>query len=722
MTRSIYIIISLILSSNLISQKQITLEDIWVKGTYSPKSIPGFRFLNDGIHYSRLEKNIIKKYNISNGEFVSDIFDGNAYKDKDGFGGKISDYAFNETENKILIHSESESVYRHSTKDICHVFDIEKKSWQNIYPTDKISNALFSPDGQKVAFVFQNNLYSKNIITNELTQITTDGAKNEILNGLCDWVYEEEFSFTRAFSWSKDSKKIAFIRFDESLVPEFTMEWYRDEMYPVKETFKYPKVGEKNAEVSTHVYDFNKKETKMVDIGIMTDMYIPRIKWSNDPNKLCIYKLNRHQNHLQLFLHDSQNEKTSILLEEQNKYFIDITDDHTFLSDNKHFIWTSEKDGFNHIYLYDMEGKEVSKITSGKYDVSKFYGVDEKNKLIYFQASKKSPLYKQIFSTDFEGKKIAELSPDTGSSSAQFSSTYDYYVLTNSTFNTPPTFTVYHNKNKIIRIIEDNKGLRTIQKEYGVADHEFFSFTTSENVELNGWMIKPADFNPTRKYPVFMTQYSGPGSQSVQDQWGGANYWWYQMLAQNGYIIVCVDGRGTGGRGEEFKKMTYLQLGHYETIDQIETAKYLGKLPYVDKNRIGIYGWSYGGFMSSLCILKGNDFFKAAIAVAPVISWKWYDTIYTERYMRTLKENEAGYKENSPFYFADRLKGNYLLIHGMADDNVHFQHSVEMANALIKANKQFDTYIYPNRNHGIYGDNARIHLFTKMTNFIYEKI
>ena len=705
------------------AQKAITLENIYSKSGYRTKSVPGFSFLKDGRHYTIVKDGDIKMMDVTTGSLKETIFEGGKHTGKSGFSGDFENYFFSDDESKILLESEEEAIYRHSYKAKCHVFDRKSGSMSEVYPYGKIVNPMLSPDGEKVAFVFNNNLYYKNLKNNNITQITTDGFKNKIINGMCDWVYEEEFGFTRAFYWSPDSKKIAFIRFDESLVPEYSMHLYTDSLYPVNVTFKYPKVGEKNADVSTLVYDISQGKSYKTDLADMKDMYIPRVKWTNDPEKLCIFKLNRHQNELKLYIWDTKKKSASTLIEEKNKYYIDITDDLTFMKDGKHFVWSSEKDGYNQLFLHTMDGKQVTKLTQGNFDVSAFYGVDEKNKKVYFQASEKSPMQKHVFSVDMDGKNQTNLTPTlAGTNKASFSPTFEYFSNTFSTINTAPTYTVHEKYGKKVRTIEDNILYGKIQEEYGVAPIEFFTFTTSENVKLNGWMLKPANFTATRKYPVFMTQYSGPGSQSVTDSWRGAEYWWNQMLAQAGYIVVCVDGRGTGGRGEEFKKMTYLQLGHYETLDQIETAKYLGGQPYVEKTRIGIFGWSYGGYMSSLCILKGNDVFKAAIAVAPVTNWKWYDSVYTERYMRTTTENENGYENNSPVYFADRLKGNYLLIHGMADDNVHFQNSVEMANALIKANKQFDTYYYPNRNHGIYGDNATIHLYTKMTNFIYEKL
>lgn len=705
------------------SQKEITVEDLWQDYTFSAKSVAGFNFLQDGKHYTRLQENTIKKYDLTTGDFVADILEGDGLSGQSGFNGKMASYALSDDEKKIMIKSESEQIYRRSSKAKFFVYDIDEKSLSSVWDGEgKIGYATFDPTASRVAFTHKNNLYFRDLASGNITQITTDGQFNKIINGSTDWVYEEEFAFAKAFFWSPDGMKIAFIRFDENAVREFTMTRFNGELYPVYETFKYPKVGEKNALVSAHTYCIKQKETNKVDIGAEDDIYIPRLKWTKDKNKLVVFKMNRHQNDLTLYQVDTKNNKSSVLLNEKNKYYIDITNNLTFLDDKKHFLWTSEKDGYNHIYLYDMKGNEVSALTSGAYDVTEFYGVDEKENKIYYQAAEKSALRREIYEVDLKGSNKRMITKKEGSNSGQWSSTFDYYVNTYSTINIAPTYTVHDRSGKEIRVIEDNAGMQSLQRDYGVSPVDFFTFETSDGVSLNGWMIKPKDFDPAKKYPVFMTQYSGPGSQQVTDGWKGNNYWWYQQIAQNDYIVACVDPRGTGGRGEEFKKMTYLQLGKYETIDQIEAGKYLGGLDYTDAKRIGIYGWSYGGYMSSLCILKGNDVFKSAIAVAPVTSWKWYDSIYTERYMRTLSENEKGYTDNSPVYFADQLKGNYLLIHGIADDNVHYQNAAEMINALISANKQFDTYSYPNRNHGIYGDGARLHLWTKMNDFIFNKI
>ena len=712
----------LMLQQGVAQKNTITVEDIWRDYKFVGKSVPGFNFLKDGKHYTRLEENTIKKYDLVSGKFVDNLFAATEIKAAEDFPEKFDSYTFNGDESKILLETAKESIYRRSSKANYYIWDKAQKSLTELFKDGKQSYATFSPDADKVAFVFENNLYVKDIESGQTTQITNDGKFNHIINGGADWVYEEEFSFAKAFHWSPDGKKIAFMRFDESEVKEFTMTKFKGGLYPEYETFKYPKVGEKNAVVSIHIYDIATKKTITAETGTETDIYFPRIKWTQNPKQLCVFRMNRHQNELELLLADADSGKTNLLLKEKNKYYIDIDDDLTFLKDGKSFIWTSEQSGFNHIYLYDMKGKKKKQLTSGDYDVSKFFGVNEDTKQLYYKSSETSPLEENIYTVNLKGKNKQRLTKGGGTHNAQFSSTFDYFVNSHSTINSPASYVVRDNQGETVRVIENNAILGKIQEAYDVNPVEFFQFETSEKVKLNGWMLKPANFNPNRQYPVFMTLYGGPGSQQVKDSWKGQNYWWFQMLAQQGYVVACVDNRGTGARGEEFKKMTYQELGKYETIDQIEAAKYLGGLPYTDANRIGIFGWSYGGFMSSLCLLKGNDVFKAAIAVAPVTSWRWYDTIYTERYMRTEAENPDGYKNNSPVYFADQLKGHYLLVHGGGDDNVHYQQSAEMMNALIDANKQFDVYTYHNRNHGIYGGTTRMHLYNKMTNFLNEKL
>ena len=729
-------------TSHLVAQKEITVEDIWQRYTFINKSVPGFNFQNDGKHYTRLENNRIQQYDLTSGKATKVIFDGNdktvsqfqtseiiirgvatqgqTTVTKEEIPLKIDSYKFSADESKILIFTSSEPIYRRSSKEHAYVWNAKTEKLSNVAPMGKQMYTSFSPSADKIAYVRNNDLYVRNLKDEKEQRITSDGKFNEIINGSADWVYEEEFSMSKSFEWSPDGTKIAFLRFDESKVKEFTMQAYHDDMYPENVTFKYPKVGEDNAIVTVHVYNLSTGKTIEVKTGAAE--YFPRLFWTTSSDQLVVFKMNRHQNELELLKVDANTGKTSTLLKETNKYYIDIHDNLTFLKNGKEFLWTSEMNGYNHIFLYDMAGKMKAQLTKGTYDVTGFYGCDEKSKEVFYQAAEKSPMQRQVYSVGLNGKNKKEITPVSGTNDAQFSSTFDYYVNTHSTTNEPASYTVYNRKGKPLRVIEDNQEMKDLQIEYGTTPVEFFDFTTSENVKLNGSMIKPPNFDSRKEYPVFMYVYGGPGSQTVTDAFGSFNYWWFQMLAQKGFIVVSVDNRGTGARGEEFKKMTYLQLGKYEVQDQIEAAKYLGALPYVDKESIGIFGWSYGGYMSSLCLSKGADVFKAAIAVAPVTNWKWYDSIYTERYMRTEKENPDGYKENSPVYFADLIKGDYLLVHGLGDDNVHFQNTAEMTNALIMAGKQFDTYFYPNRNHGIYGGNTRHHLYTKMTNFVLEKL
>lgn len=714
----------LFLTSTAFAQKPITLEDVWQKGTFSAKSAPGFNFMNDGKHYTLQEGSKIQQYDLTTGNLVETILDASTLANTAGFNGEMQGYDLSADEQQLLLSAELEPLYRHSFKGDFFVYDRQSKTLKPVFEGGKISLAILNPQGTKVAFVFENNLYIKDLANDKTTQVTTDGKINSIINGGMDWVYEEEFALTQGYQWAPDGQRLAFYRFDESAVKEFTLQMYNNELYPENVPFKYPKVGETNSTVTVHIYDLNSGKTIKTDANPEADQYIPRIYWTTNPKQLCILRMNRLQNQLDFLLTDAETGATKKIFTETSKWYVDeaILDNVTFLKDGKSFLMTSERDGWRHVYLHDMNGKQIRQLTKGNWEVSTLYGVDEKRGLVYFQSTEKSPMERQVYAMSLDGKNKKTLAATPGTNLANFSSTYDYFVLTHSDINTPPTYTVYNLSGKQVRVVEDNKALKSKISEFRVTNAEFFKFKTSENVELNGWMIKPTGFKENRRYPVLMFVYGGPGDQKVIDRYTGGNYWWFEMLAQQGYVVACVDNRGTGGRGEEFKKMTYLQLGKYETVDQIEAAKYLGNLPYVDKQRIGIFGWSYGGYMSSLCILKGNDIFNAAIAVAPVTNWKWYDSIYTERYMQTEKENAAGYRDNSPVNFADRLKGDYLLVHGLGDDNVHFQHTAEMANALIKANKQYDTYFYPNRNHSISGGNTRLHLYTKMTNFLNEKL
>ncbi len=681
--------------------------------------------MKDGAFYSALEGDKIVKHQVTDGAAVETLFDAGMSVENLGKKVAIEDYALSADEQKILVSTESEQIYRRSSREENFVYDLKTKKLAQLSKGGKQMFATFSPDGSKVAFVRQNNMYMVDLATMTEKQITTDGKWNHILNGACDWVYEEEFSFARAFQWSPDSKKIAFISFDETKVPEYNMQTW-GKLYPVDYKYKYPKAGEANSIVTVSIFNLTDSKTVKVDIGKETDQYIPRIRWTNDANVLSLNRLNRLQNKMEILHAEAATGKTSVILTEESKTYVDVenfADDVYYLSDNKSFVMSSEKDGFKHLYLYDLSGKLIRQITTGNWEVADFYGIDEKSKTLYFTSMEMSNIERQLFSISLDGKLKKQLTSEKGMNSANFSKDFKFYILQNTASDSPLKVSLHKAPTgQLVKVLEDNAALRKKLEDYNIAPKEFMTIKTSENVELNAWMIKPTDFDPKKKYPVFMFLYGGPGSQQVLNQFDASNGMWFQHLAQKGYIVACVDNRGTGGKGADFKKCTYLNLGKLEVKDQIEAAKYWGSLPYVDKGRIGIFGWSYGGYMSSNCLFQGADYFKTAIAVAPVTNWRFYDTIYTERFLRTPQENATGYDENSPVTYAKNLKGNFLLVHGTGDDNVHFQNSVSLEDALIKANKQFQSFYYPNKNHGIYGGNTRLHLFTMMTGFLEKNL
>ena len=721
-TSLVLIAISLKLSQAQDIRKEITLEDIWETGKFNPKGIQGLVSMRDGLHYTVREKDSINQYRYLDGKLVQTILhQGMLIPEGAENPIRFGSYSFSAGEDKMLLATETESIYRYSSKSNFYVFDRNSQKLTALSKNGKQRLADFSPNGKKVAFVRDNNIFIVDLEAGTETQITHDGLDRHIINGTTDWVYEEEFAITKGFHWSPDGKHIAFMRFDESHVKEFWMVNYGG-LYPDHHKFKYPKAGEDNSVVTIHIYNVSTGETITADTGEETDIYLPRFQWTDDPGKLSIQRLNRHQNHLEILIADAITGKTGLLYEETNPYYIDITNDLTFLADGKHFIITSEQSGYNHIYLFGKNGKLIRPLTSGNWDVTSFYGIDPKNERVYYQAAKTSPMNREVYSIRLNGRGERLLSGIDGVYNARFSETYDYFICFGQSLKTPPLISVKNGEGKTLRILQSNEELKSLVREYNFSPIEFFTFTTSEDVELNGWMIKPPDFDPDREHPVFMYVYGGPGSQTVMNTWGRAQTIWFQMLAQQGFIVVSVDNRGTGGRGEEFKKMTYLQLGKYETIDQIEAAKYLSSLSYVDGSRIGIFGWSYGGYMALLCLTKGSEHFKAGIAVASVTSWRFYDNIYTERFMRTPQENPEGYDNNSPINFADQMKGKLLMVHGTGDDNVHVENTLEMVDALVRSNKQFGLMLYPNRDHGIYGGNTRLHLFSLMTDFLKKNL
>ncbi len=702
--------------------KQITMDDLWKNNTFRVKDVPGFNAMKDGAHYTQIDHDgkhtFIRVYNLETGKQEKTLFDNEAQK----FGGSelnIDAYVFSKDEQKMLLLAEGQNIYRRSVLQRVYVYDIAAGSIK-LLDYDKVLHATFSPDGQKVGFVKNNNLYYKDLQKDVVVPVTTDGEKNKIINGNCDWVYEEEFSFTRAFEWSNEGSYLAYYRFDESLVPEYTLAKYTG-LYPEQYTYKYPKAGERNSIIQIKVYDVQKKLSVNANIGKETDQYIPRIKWTAEPGKLCVYRMNRLQNKLELLLTNAADGSSSVIYSEKNKCYISVNDEITFLPDGHSLILASERDGYAHLYNWDWSKQKLTDLTEGNYDVDALTGIDIPRKLVYYTSAETSPLERKLYAVSWNGTSKKCLTPEKGIHVITPCEGYNYFLDKSSQLNKVPVYYLRNAKGNVIRTLEDNSELEAKMKKYAMGDIHFMKIKGVE-ANLNAWIITPPGFDSNKKYPVLMFQYSGPGSQEVADRFPVGNFFWHQMLAQKGYIVVCADGTGTGLRGEAFRKKTYLQLGKYESDDQIAVAKNLGKLSYVDKDRIGIWGWSYGGFMSSTCIFKGNDVFKAAIAVAPVTNWRFYDNIYTERYMRTPQENQEGYDNNAPEKMAASLKGKFLFIHGTGDDNVHFQNSVMMNTSLINANKQYECEFYPDKSHGISGGNTRYHLYTRMTDFILKNL
>lgn len=715
----IFLLCSLFFVSFVVGQNKIvSLEEIW-NGEFTEEGMDALHSMKNGEEYSVLN------YDNKTGISTIDIY---AYKTLKKVKTLVSsknlkginyftDYKFTSDESKILLATDKESIYRHSALAKYYIYDVASGE-KMLLANTKVQEPHFSPKGDKVAYVFENNIYIRELSTQKTIQVTTDGKKNKIINGVTDWVYEEEFAFVRAFEWNNAGTKLAFLRFDETNVPEFSMDIYGKGLYQKQNVFKYPKAGEENAKVSLFVYNLNKKKNTEVEVGkAYEDFYIPRIKWTNDDAILSAQYLNRHQNELDLWFINTKKNKSKLVLEERDAAYVSVDFDLTFLEDNS-FIWSSEEDGYKHIYRYNEKGKLINQITKGNWEVTAYYGYDSKSKRVYYQSTEDGSINRSLYAIRYDGTGKIKLTKDKGVNNVKFSETYTYFINTFSNATTPSLYTLNDAKTgNVLKVIKDNSELKEKLKEYTLSKKEFSTLKINGN-DLNMWLIKPVNFDESKQYPLFMYQYSGPGSQQVTNKWNGLNDYWFQHLAQNGYIVACVDGRGTGFKGAKFKKVTQKELGKYEVEDQIEVAKQLGSRSYIDANRIGIFGWSYGGFMSSNCLLKGNDIFKMAIAVAPVTSWRFYDSIYTERYMTTPQENASGYDNNSPIQHVNKLKGDYLLIHGSGDDNVHVQNTMRMVEALIQANKQFEWMIYPDKNHGIYGGNTRLHLYTKMTDFI----
>jgi dipeptidyl-peptidase 4 len=711
-----------------VQAQQISLEDVIIKGTFRQKFVTGLTSLNDGISYTLLEKegSQIVKYSYKTGQNLEVVLD--LKELKNDTLKSISDYSFNNDETQVLLMTDRKTIYRRSFTATYFVYNFITKELTRLSKGQQ-QLATFSPDGERVAFFRDNNLFIKSLRFGTVRQITFDVAVNKIINGAPDWVYEEEFEFIRAFEWSPDSKQLAYIKFNEEQVPSFGMMMYEGQkpdlkeyaVYPGERQFKHPKAGEKNSIVEVWVYDVKAGQNIKMDTGSETDIYLPRIRWTHSGKDLAIFRMNRQQNRLELLLANSYTGDSRLIYTEKNNRYIetDFLDNLQFLTDDKGFVVLSEKDGYKHLYLYDMGGVKISQLTEGNYDVMKFYGFDPVNKMFYYQAAAISPLQREVYGISIDKKKKIKLSDKKGINDADFSIGYKYFINSFTNLTTPNLVILNDIKGKEIKVLEDNRELLNKISEYKIPQKEFFSFKTSEGVELNGWLIKPLGFDANTKYPLFITQYSGPNDQEVLDSFGVS---WNNYLALEGYLVVCVDPRGTGARGEEFRKCTYGQLGKLESDDQIETAKYFARQSYVDPRRIAIWGWSYGGFISSLCMAKGGEIFKAGIAVAPVTSFRFYDSVYSERYLGLLSQNPEGYDDNSPIKLARGIKGKLLLVHGSADDNVHLQNTMEFSEAMVQTGVQFQEMIYTNRNHNITGGNTRLHLYSLFDQFLNDNL
>ena len=693
------------------SAQEITLNKIH-SGYYRTEFIYGINSMNDGEHYTVLEKDGIVKYSYKTGKKIETILE-----------AKIQDYTFSHDESKVLVLNEQQPIYRYSFLGKYHVVNLNKNGKTTALNNGNwVQEPKFSPDGRFVAFISGNNLYYQDLSSEKITQITFDGEKNKIINGLADWVYEEEFGHADMYQWTKNSESLVFVKFDESQVKEMNMQVFNGNLYPQDFRFKYPKAGEENSKVSVYAYDLKLNKSTQINLANFETYYIPQVFQTAQPNEIAIATSNRHQNKLEIIKINTKNHSTKKILTETDAAWIE-TDNLSleFLEDNS-FLWASERDGFRHFYWYTPDGKLKKQITKGNWEITDYYGFSPKNSEILVQTTEKGSTNRVVSKINIKTGKKQIVSESKGTNNADFSKSFQYFINTHSSAEQPNTYTLRDFNGKTLRELQNNNSaLKKLQSD-GFVNKEFFQIPNKNGDQMNAWMIKPKDFSPNKKYPVLIYQYSGPGSQQVSNAWDGRNTIWFNLLAQKGYIVLCVDGRGTGYRGTKYKKATYKNLGKYEIEDQIAAAQWIGSQSYVDAGRIGIFGWSFGGYMASLAMTKGADVFKVGIAVAPVTTWRYYDTIYTERYLQTPQENPQGYDENSPINFADLMKGKYLLIHGTADDNVHYQNAVEIAEALIQKNKEFEFMTYPDKNHGIYGGNTRLHLYQKMTDFILNNL
>lgn len=700
--------------------KPVELKDITGGKFRQVTSVGEMRSLPDGEYYTAMnnERSMIIKYSYRSGNAVDTLFNVNTARECtfDKFDG----YEISSTGHHIMVWCETEPIYRRSFKSVVYDYDVRRNYVKPISESkSKLMIPTYSPDGRMCAFVRDNNIWIRKFDFDTEVQVTKDGELNKILNGITDWVYEEEFAVTNLMAWSPDSEYLAFVRSDESDVKEYSMQMYGEGTYPSYYNFKYPKAGEKNSTVTLHSYCVQTRDTKHLDVPLDEDGYIPRITFTKNSDQLAVMTLNRQQNLFNMYYVNPKSGVSRLILREENKCYVDSEWLKSIQFLNNGFLYVSEQDGYSHIYMYSPTGVMQRQVTKGNWDVTQLLGIDEATKTVYYESAEESPMQRAVYKIDAKGVKT-KLSTEKGTNNAQFSANFAYYVNRYSNANTPMKITVNETKTKkVLRTLQDNAALNERLAKYNFAKKEFFTVNTASGVELNAWMVKPLNFDENKRYPVLMFQYSGPNSQQVLDSY---SFDWERYLSTKDILVVCVDGRGTGARGEAFRKCTYMNMGDLESKDQVEAAHALTELPYVDGDRMAIWGWSFGGYNTLMALTVGKGTFKVGIAVAPPTDWRYYDTVYTERFMRTPQENQRGYDLTSPLKRVKELQGKLLLIHGTADDNVHFKQTMDYAEALVQANKQFDMHVYRDRNHGISGGNTRFHLYTKMSNYLFDNL
>ncbi|MBP5339411.1 MAG: S9 family peptidase [Prevotella sp.] len=713
--------------------KSLQLTDI-TGGAFREQTLAAVEPMADGESYTQIssDRRQIVKYSFRTGKQTAVLFDAQTAR-----GPKVElvdGYIMSPDGKTMLIQTETKSIYRRSFTAVYYLFSIANNKLEPLSDGGPQQTPIFSPDGTQVAFVRDNNIFLvKLLYGNAESQVTKDGKFNEVINGLPDWVNEEEFSFNSSMVFSADSRQIVWVRYDESQVKEYSMSLFKGlkpereeyKTYPGFYTYKYPKPGEQNAKVQVMSYDIKSHQTRTMQLPLDADGYIPRIKMTSDPQKVAVFTLNRHQDDLKIYMANPLSTLCQLVIDDKvDKYINEDVFAQVKITDHN-IVLTSERDGYNHIYLYNLNGQQQRKVGDSHTIVTSVYGYDESSGDLYYAALNGNPTNQKVYVSHKNGKTDC-LTPKDGWNTAIFSRDFKNFICTWSDLNHPSVYTLCNNQGKVLSTIIDNKRLADEYSSYGMGTKELFSFTTSEDIKLNGWIVKPASFDANRKYPVVMYQYGGPGNQQVRNAWGvgmnGQGAIFEQYLAQQGYICVCVDNRGTGGRGAEFEKCTYLRLGELEAKDQVETALWLGRQSYVDKERIAIWGWSYGGWNTLMSMSEGRPVFCCGVAIAPPTCWRYYDTIYTERFMRTPQENAQGYDEVCPIARADKLHGALLLCHGLADDNVHYQNTAEYVEALVQADKDFRQLVYTNRNHSIFGGNTRNHLFRQCVNFFNDNL